>query len=84
MTRNYYYVLILPVLVFGFTVTGCGKTISELRADGGAIVDNGGSIIKKVLDAGVAVYDLGKKLIEDSQDNVHAVKDVVAPTEPTK
>jgi len=79
MKRNYYYVLILPVLVFGFTLTGCGKTKGELRADGYAVVDNGGSIFKKAIDTVVAVYDIVEKVIEDTKDNVNAVKDVVLP-----
>jgi len=78
---RYFYASLL--LVACLSLASCGKTITELRTDGGALVDNGGSLIKKVLDAGVAVYDLGKKLVEDGKDNVNAVKNVVAPAEPT-
>ena len=81
-TARYLYSVILLVAVL--SLTGCGKTITELRADGGAIVDNGSSLIKKVLDAGVAVYDIVKKVMEDSKDNVNAVKEVVSPTVPNK
>ena len=74
--------ILASVLMVGGMV-GCGKTVSEIRADGGAIVDNGGSLIKKVMDAGVAVYDIVKKVVEDSKDNVVTVKDIVtgAPAE---
>ena len=79
---RYFYASLMLVAVL--SLTSCGKTITELRADGGAIVDNGGSIIKKAMDAAVAVYDIVKKVVEDSKDNVNAVKAVVVPAESTK
>jgi hypothetical protein len=71
---------------------GCGKTVSELRTNGDAMVDNGAtfvsqvinvgaSIAKKVIGAGIAVYDIGKKVVEDTKDNVVTVKDTVTGTE---
>jgi hypothetical protein len=82
--RGGYVVGAVLSAVAALSLTGCPRFIGELRADGGALVDNGGSIIKKVLDAGVAVYDLGKKLVDDTKDNVNAVKDVVSPPVPAK
>lgn len=67
----------LLVAVLMFVTVGCGKTISELRTDGGVIVDNGSSFMKKVMDAGVAVYDIVKKVVEDTKDNVITVKETV-------
>ena len=76
--------IVLSVVLMGGMV-GCGKTVTELRANGEAIVDNGGSLIKKIMDAGVAVYDIVKKVLEDGKDNVNIVKDiVVGPAEPIK
>lgn len=73
--------ILASVLMVGGLV-GCGKTVTELRANGESIVDNGGSLIKKVMDAGVAVYDIVKKVVEDSKDNVVTVKEaVVGPSE---
>lgn len=74
---------------------GCGKTLAELRTNGDAIVDNGttfvnqavnvgSSIVKKIIGAGVAVYDIGKKVVEDTKDNAVTVKDTVVGTTPTK
>lgn len=60
---------------------GCGKTLAELRTDGGAVVDTGSSIVKKAIDAGIAVYDIVKKVVEDTKDNVVTVKDTVIGTE---
>lgn len=77
-------IVLMSVLMVGGMV-GCGKTVTELRANGEAIVDNGGSIIKKAMDAGVAVYDIVKKVIEDTKDNVVTVKEVVVgPVTPAK
>lgn len=70
------------VMVIG--LVGCGKTLGELRTDGDAIIDNGtaavgqtvgvvSTIIKKVIAAGFAVYDIGKKIVDDSKDNVGTV-----------
>ena len=76
--------IVLSVVLMGGMV-GCGKTVTELRANGEAIVDNGGSLIKKIMDAAVAVYDIVKKVLEDGKDNVNIVKDiVVGPAEPIK
>lgn len=72
------------LIVTVLSLTGCGKTVAQLREDGGAIVDNGGSLIKKALDAAVAVYEIGKKVLEDGKDNVNAVKHVVGSADPAK
>ena len=69
------HVMVAMVLLVGSV--GCGKTLGELRADGGAIADNGASIAKKVFDAGIAVYDIVKKVVEDVKDNAVTVKDTV-------
>jgi hypothetical protein len=73
-------IVLASVLMVG-GLSGCGKTVTELRANGEAIVDNGGSLIKKVLDGAVAVYDVVKKVVEDTKDNVVTVKEVVTGTE---
>lgn len=67
------------LLVGVVSLSACGKTVMELRADGGAIVDNGSSLLKKIMDAGVAVYDLVKKVVDDGKDNVTVIKQVVTP-----
>lgn len=78
-------IMLMVVCVFMLSVVGCGKTVAQLREDGGAIVDNGGSLIKKIFDAAVEVYNIGKKVVEDSKDNVSAVKGaVVGPATPAK
>jgi hypothetical protein len=70
---------------------GCGKTLAELRTNGDAIVDNGATfvnqavnvgagIVKKAIGAGVAVYDIGKKVVEDVKDNTGTVVNVVTGT----
>lgn len=79
-------IIMSVVLVVG--LSGCGKTLSELRSDGDAIIDNGagaaqgiigtvGEIAKRVIAAGFAVYDIGKKVVEDSKDNVGTAVNVV-------
>jgi hypothetical protein len=91
-------IVLSVVLVAG--VSGCGKTLGELRTDGDAIVDNGakvvtetvsmvGTIVKKLLGVGIAVYDIGKKMIEDIKDNGETVINTVTgasetPEAPTK
>jgi len=87
-------VVLLVVLAGG--MVGCGKTLTELRTNGDAVVDNStalvsevvreaGTIVKKLLAVGFAVYDIGKKVVEDTKDNVVTVKDTVtgASTTPT-
>jgi hypothetical protein len=69
--------MVVLVGVLMLATVGCGKTISELRTDGDVIVDNGGTFLKKVFDAGVAVYDIVKKVVEDTKDNVITVKETV-------
>lgn len=39
---------------------GCGKTIGDIRADGAVIAETGSSLIKKAIDAGIAVYSIVK------------------------
>lgn len=55
-------------------VSGCAKTIGEIKADVQGAVDNSAAIAKKGVDTGFAVYDLIKKLLEDTKDNIDAVK----------
>jgi len=87
--------IILSVVLVGGLV-GCSKTLTELRTNGDAVVDNAtgfasqtistvGAIVKKLIGVGFAVYDMGKKVVEDTKDNVVTVKDVVtgASTTPT-
>jgi len=83
------------VLVVGMlSVVGCGKTLAELRSDGDAIVDNGtqavngiigtvSTVLKKLISAGVAVYDVVKKAGEDIEDDVIIVKDTVTGSSTT-
>lgn len=82
------------------SLSACGKTFIELRTDGDAIVDNStaaasqvistvGTIVKKIISAGFAVYDLGKKMVDDSKDNVGTVVNLATgadqtPVVPTK
>lgn len=91
--------MVLSVVLVG-GLSGCGKTLNELRANGDAVVDNGstfvmqtvstvGTIVKKLLGVGIAVYDMGKKIVEDSKDNVGTVVNTVTgasetPAIPTK
>jgi len=91
--------IVLSVVMVG-GLSGCSKTLNELRANGDAIVDNGttfatetlgtvATIVKKVLGVGIAVYDMGKKVVEDSKDNVGTVVNTVTgasetPSVPTK
>jgi hypothetical protein len=87
--------MVLLVVLMGGLV-GCSKTLAELRTNGDAVVDNAtgvagqtlntvGVIVKKLIGVGFAVYDMGKKVVEDTKDNVVTVKDVVtgASTTPT-
>jgi len=92
--------MIVLSVVFAAGLSGCGKTLGELRANGDAIVDNSttfatttlgavATIVKKVLGVGIAVYDMGKKIVEDSKDNVGTVVNTVTgasetPAAPTK
>lgn len=73
------HVMMAMMLLVG--TVACGKTVSELRANGETVVDNGSSLLKKVVGAGVAVYDIVKKVIEDTKDNVVTIKDTVTGTE---
>lgn len=84
-------------------MVGCGKVLGELRADGDAVIDTTtgavtqtvttvGTVAKKLVSIGFAVYDLVKKAGEDSKDNFNTVKGAVtggmsgatAPSAPTK
>ena len=65
-------------------MVGCGKTLTELRTNGDAVVDNAtgfvsqtlntvGAVVKKLIGVGFAVYDMGKKVVDDTKDNVGMV-----------
>jgi|LakMenEpi03Aug12_release.lakeMendotaPanAssembly.Ray.scaffolds.fasta_scaffold3567509_1 hypothetical protein len=73
------HVMIAMLLLVGSV--GCGKTVSELRANGDAIAENSGTLLKKVFGAGVAVYDIVKNVVEDMKDNAVTVKEAVVGTE---
>jgi hypothetical protein len=86
--------IVLSVVLVGGMV-GCGKTLAELRTNGDAVVDNAtgaasgilstvGTIAKKVIGAGFAIYDIGKKIYDDTTDNVGTVTGGVVGTTPTK
>lgn len=86
--------IVLSIVLMGGMV-GCGKTLVELRNDGDAIVDNAvnsgggvlstvGVIVKKVIGVGFAIYDLGKKMVEDTTDNVGTVTGGLVGTTPQK
>ena len=92
--------MIVLSVVLVSSLVGCTKTLTELRTDGDAVVDTGvntgvgilttvGEIVKKLVGVGFAVYDLGKKVVEDSKDNVGTVVNTVTgasetPAAPTK
>ena len=92
--------MILMSVVLTVGLVGCSKTLTELRANGDAIVDNGttfatstletvATVVKKILGVSIAVYDMGKKIVEDSKDNVGTVVNTVTgasetPAAPTK
>lgn len=76
--------MMLMVIVMMGGMYGCGKTLAELRTDGDAIVDNAeevahrgtglvGTIVKKAIAIGGAIFDIGKKVVEDSKDNVNVI-----------
>lgn len=84
--KSFSMILMSVCLVVG--LSGCGKTLTELRANGDAVVDTGvnagvgiltmtGEIVKKLVGVGFAVYDIGKKIVEDSKDNVGTVVNTV-------
>ena len=86
--------IILSVVLVGGMV-GCGKTLTELRTNGDAVVDNAtgaasgilstvGMIVKKLIGVGFAVYDIGKKVVEDTTDNVGTVTGGVVGTTSAK
>ena len=86
--------IVLSVVLIG-GVAGCGKTLTELRTNGDAVVDNAtgfasqtlgtvGVIVKKLIGVGFAVYDIGKKVVEDTTDNVGTVTGGVVGTTPAK
>jgi hypothetical protein len=85
--------IVLSVILVG-SLAGCGKTLGELRTNGDAIVDNGekfvnetvstvGTIVKKLLGVGIAVYDIGKKMVEDVKDNGSTVINTVTGADNT-
>lgn len=80
--------IVLASVLLMAGLSGCGKTLTELRTNGDAVVDNGASFVnqtiqvgagfvKKLLGVGFAVYDIGKKVVEDSKDNVGTVVNTV-------
>jgi hypothetical protein len=82
--------VVLAVVLMG-GISGCGKTVAELRASTDSIVDNGeqaivtgvgiaSGLIKKAVSLVPAVYEVGKKAVEDSKDNVNTVVNAVSPT----
>lgn len=86
--------IVLSVVLVGGLV-GCGKTLTELRTDGDAVIDNSvgfanqtlveaGMIAKKLIGIGFAVYDIGKKIVEDAKDNVGIVTGGTIGTIPNK
>ena len=86
MMKAFSMIVLSVVLVGG--LVGCGKTLTELRTNGDAVVDNAtgfasqtlgtvGTIVKKLIGAGFAVYDMGKKMVDDTQDNVGTVVNTV-------
>jgi hypothetical protein len=87
-------IVLASVLMVG-GLSACGKTLTELRTNGDAVVDNAtgfagqtlstvGTIVKKIIGVGFAVYDIGKKMIDDTTDNVGTVTGGVIGTAPTK
>lgn len=85
--------IVLSVVLVGGMV-GCAKTFGELRTDSDVTVDNitttanqtlsmVGTIVKKLLGVGFAVYDMGKKMVDDSKDNVGIVVNTVTGTSET-
>ena len=86
-------VSLMCMMMFVVSMVGCGKTLMELRTNGDAVVDNGtafvnqtvgtvGTIVKKLIGVGFAVYDIGKKMIEDGKDNIGTVTGGVVGTVP--
>lgn len=74
-------------------LVGCGKTLTELRTNGDAVVDNAtgaatgiivtvGTIVKKLIGVGFATYDIGKKMVEDTKDNAGTITGGVIGTAP--
>lgn len=63
-------------------LSGCKGTTAEIRADGYAIADTGSSIVKKAIDAGLAVYAIIKSVVTDVKDNVYTVKELVTGETP--
>lgn len=81
-----YGIMLACVAVVG--LSGCGKVLGELRADSDAVIDNGtavvsqtvgmvSGILKQVVKMGVAIYDLGKSVVDDTQDNVNTAMNAV-------
>lgn len=86
--------IIVLAVIMTTGLVGCSKTLNELRANGDAIVDNGATfatetigtvstVVKKILSVGIAVYDMGKKVVEDSKDNVGTAVNVVTGADQT-
>lgn len=82
-------IMISVVLAMTLVTVGCGKTLTELKLNGDAVVDNtssaaghtlvvAGGIVKKIIGIGKAVYEIGVKVVEDSKDNAVTVKDTVS------
>lgn len=87
------FISFIGICAFALALTGCGKTLGELRTNGDAMVDNAtgaangilttvGTIAKKAISAGFAIYDIGKKVVEDTQDNAGTVTGGAIGTKP--
>lgn len=82
------FIIALSCVVFIGGLSGCGKTLNELRTNADSVVDNGeqavvtgtgiiSGLIKKAIGIVNAVYTVGTKVVEDSKDNVNSVTGAV-------
>lgn len=80
------------IMVVG--LSGCSKTLTELRTNGDAVVDTGvntgvgilttvGDVVKKLVGVGFAAYDIVKSIVADSKENVGTVVNVVTGADQT-
>lgn len=85
--------LVLAVIMVTGLV-GCSKTLTELRANGDAVIDTGvntgvgilttvGEVAKKLVSVGFAAYDVVKSIVADSKDNVGTVVNTVTGADQT-
>jgi len=76
-------------------LVGCGKTVTALKTNGDAAVDNTtvavtqtvgivSGVVKKLIGIGTAVYEIGTKALEDLKDNAVTTKDAVVGVVTTK